>query len=107
MESEREYKQNYLRENILEKNYDAEEFLKFITDIKGDEAGDVDIWEFDELKQVVNNFISNHTEDIEPRTNNNDQHYGSDDEKAKPRYIHHNISVNQKSKKYIFQCLQM
>jgi hypothetical protein len=81
MESERELKQNYLRENILEQNYDAEEFLKFIIEIKGEQAGDVDIWTMDELQQVVNNFITNQTNFDENRENNNIL-YGSDDEKS-------------------------
>jgi hypothetical protein len=57
MESERDIKQTYLRENILENNYDTEEFLRFIVAVKGKQAGDVDVWTLEELKQVVNNFI--------------------------------------------------
>jgi hypothetical protein len=85
-DNERELKQNFLRENILEKEYNAEEFLKFITDIKGEDAGDVDVWTFEELKQVVSNFISNQVHGIENVTQGNNSHlYGSDDEKEKKK----------------------
>jgi hypothetical protein len=89
MESEREQKQNFLRENILEKNYDPETFLKYLSDIKGDDAGDVDVWTFDELKKVVCDFIQQHSEgetnnDIH-RENSNNMMYGSDDEKCSKR----------------------
>lgn len=52
MEGEREEKQNYLREEILERNYDTEAFLNFLVSKKGEDAADLDLWTFTELKIV-------------------------------------------------------
>ena len=46
----KELKQQYLRENILEKNYDAEEFMDFCESHYG--SVDIDSWSFDQLKKV-------------------------------------------------------
>ena len=42
MMSDREEKQRYLRENILDKDYDAEEFMEFCENYKG--SMDIDSW---------------------------------------------------------------
>lgn len=47
-----EVKQDYLRENILDKGYDPETFVDFLVSKKGENAQDLDIWDFDELKNV-------------------------------------------------------
>lgn len=52
MDKEMEDKQNYLRKEILEKNYDADEFVQFLVEKKGEEATDLDIWLFEDLKKV-------------------------------------------------------
>jgi hypothetical protein len=54
MDSDRELKQNFLRTEILDKGYDPEEFLNFLITKKGDEASDLDVWNFQELKSVYN-----------------------------------------------------
>jgi len=54
---ETEEKQNYLRTEILEKNYDADEFLQYLVSKKGDDAADLDLWTFDELKKVKTNIL--------------------------------------------------
>lgn len=59
MEQEREQKQDYLRTHILEQNYDPEEFITFLIDKKGEDAADVDIWSFNELKLVNQNLLTN------------------------------------------------
>ena len=62
MDSEEE-KQNYLRENILDKGYDAEEFVTFLTSKKGgddDEGVDLGNWSLNELKMVVQQYILTH-----------------------------------------------
>ena len=51
-------KQNYLRENILEKGYDATQFINFLKYKKGEEGEDVSNWSMPELQNVVNEFIS-------------------------------------------------
>jgi hypothetical protein len=52
MEGGIELKQNYLRTEILDKGYDAEVFLEFICLKKGEEGANLDLWSFQELKEV-------------------------------------------------------
>ena len=56
-----EEKQNYLRENILDKGFDAEDFVLFLTQKKGDEGVDLNNWSLNELKFLVQEYISAHS----------------------------------------------
>ena len=56
-----EEKQNYLRENILDKGFDAEDFVLFLTQKKGDEGVDLKNWSLNELKFLVQEYISVHS----------------------------------------------
>lgn len=58
MEDELSEKQTYLRENVLEKGFDAENFMQFLQTKKGDSGLDLNIWSLEELKQAVSEFIS-------------------------------------------------
>ena len=60
-----EEKQNFLREKILEKGYDANEFVQFLTDKKGPDGADVSNWVMDDLILVVNEFIKKHGGTVE------------------------------------------
>jgi hypothetical protein len=51
-----EYKQNYLRTEIIEQQYDPEEFSKFLSEEKEDIGLDLNNWTFEELKNVVSKF---------------------------------------------------
>ena len=51
-------KQNYLRENILNKGYEAEDFVSYLTSKKGEEGVDLSNWPLDELKNVVQEYIT-------------------------------------------------
>ena len=53
-----EQKQQYLREEILNKNYDIEEFSEFMSQYK-ENGLDLMNWTFDELKDAVKKFKSN------------------------------------------------
>ena len=55
-----EEKQNFLREKILEKGYDVNEFVQFLTEKKGEEGADVANWSMEDLKLVVNEFVKLH-----------------------------------------------
>jgi hypothetical protein len=57
MDIEFEKKQNYLRSEILDKNYNPDTFIQYITQIKGEDATDLEIWTFDELEKVKYFFI--------------------------------------------------
>ena len=56
MESEQEEKQTYLREQIIDQNYEPESFVEFLKQKKGEEAGDINNWTLEELKSVVEEF---------------------------------------------------
>ena len=57
-DSDEQQKQLFLRENILDKGYEAEDFVSYLTSKKGDEGIDLNNWSLEELKSVVNEFIS-------------------------------------------------
>lgn len=52
-----EQKQQFLRENILEKGYDADEFMEFLESKNGNKGLKIENWNMGELKQVVKEFI--------------------------------------------------
>ena len=54
-----EEKQNFLRNNILDKGYDANVFVEFLIDKKGPDGADISNWELNDLENVVNEFINN------------------------------------------------
>jgi sorting nexin-7/30/sorting nexin-8 len=56
--SSQEEKQNFLRENILEKGYDTNMFVEFLMDKKGEGGADVSNWSLSDLQLVVKEFIS-------------------------------------------------
>lgn len=55
MEQERLEKQEYLKTEILEKNYSPDEFMEYCEELKGAE---IDMYTLAELKTIVNDFIS-------------------------------------------------
>ena len=59
MSDTEEQKQNYLRENILDKGYEAEDFVTYLTSKKGDEGMNLMNWSLEELKSVVQEYIQN------------------------------------------------
>ena len=61
-----EEKQNFLRQNILDKGYDTNLFVEFLMDKKGEEGADVGNWTMSDLKIVVKEFIS-----LQENSNNN------------------------------------
>ena len=65
-----EEKQNYLRENILDKGYEAEEFVTYLTSKKGDEGVDLGNWSLNELKMVVQEYILTHPKGKIQQANN-------------------------------------
>lgn len=53
-----EQKQNYLRQNILERGYDGNTFANFLIQKKGEDGADISNWSLNDLKDVVNEFIA-------------------------------------------------
>ena len=70
-----EEKQNYLRENILEKGYDTNKFIDFLKSKKGEEGADITNWTMTDLKIIVKEFTSqnNNEENIETETKEDNQ----------------------------------
>jgi len=60
-----EQKQKYLRENVLEKGYDPDKFMEFLTMKKGESGIDLENWTLKELIDVTNEFLSNNKLEIE------------------------------------------
>ena len=58
MTDSEEEKQNYLRENILDKGYEAEDFVSYLTSKKGEEGMNLGNWSLEELKTVVQEYIA-------------------------------------------------
>ena len=52
-----EEKQEYLRENVLEKGYEADLFADYLVSKRGEEASDISTWSMNDLRQVVMEFI--------------------------------------------------
>ena len=76
MELDLEQKQNYLRTEIIEQGYDPDKFSAFITGEKGDIGLDLNNWNFEDLKEIVNKFKtqnSNKTENINNTMNKNSE----------------------------------
>ena len=61
-----EQKQRYLRENILEKGYDPDKFMDYLTMKKGEEGINLERWSLQELIQVKEEFLENNP--IEPKS---------------------------------------
>ena len=58
MDLEREQKQIYLRDEIINGGYDSNDFEDFVDELKGEEGLNIDAWSFQELKQVIINYPS-------------------------------------------------
>ena len=56
MEDDLSEKQAFLRENILEKGYDAEDFMKLLQSKKGEVGLDLVSWTMEELREAVKEF---------------------------------------------------
>ena len=59
-------KQTFLRENILEKGYDAEDFMKLLQNKKGESGLDLISWTMNELKEAVNEFVQDKSPEFSP-----------------------------------------
>ena len=90
MEDELNEKQTFLRENILEKGYDAEDFMKHLQSKKGELGLDLSSWSMDELREAVKEFTKENSDFEEgnenispgnlPKDENDENNYGPSDE---------------------------
>ena len=90
MEDELNEKQTFLRENILEKGYDAEDFMKHLQSKKGELGLDLSSWSMDELREAVKEFTKENSDFEEgnenispgnlPKDENDENNYAPADE---------------------------
>ena len=75
MDDSLETKQEYLRTQILDKGYDADNFMAFLQEKKGEDGVDLSNWNISELKDAVSEFtlIYKPNEDENDNNNNNNQ----------------------------------
>ena len=73
MEEDLKQKQLFLRENILDKGYNADNFMNLLHSKKGESGLDLNNWSMDELSSIVTEFtsIQNQNIDIENKNKNN------------------------------------
>ena len=88
-DASQEEKQNFLRQNILDKGYDTNLFVEFLMDKKGEEGADVGNWTMSDLKIVVKEFIS-----LQENSNNNNINKAEQSEEINPTNFNKNKSKN-------------
>ena len=98
-EKDQEEKQKYLRQNILDKGYDANQFIAFLESKKGEGASDISNWSKIDLYAVVQEFILVHSNDnINSKQNteqpNNDTNINTNNNNN----INNNINTNTDQK---------
>ena len=107
-----ETKQNYLRNVILNKGYNAQDFFNFLIEKKGEEGGDLNNWDFIELENVVKEFqsiynsnnINKNIENIENNNNNDIDNLIENNNNDKNNFqnnYHENLTENNNIKKEI------
>ena len=67
MEEQRRAKQNFLHEEIVEKNFSPQEFMEFCDEFKG---ADIDAYALEELKAIVAKFQRTKLKPLEKILNN-------------------------------------
>ena len=92
MLDEEHQKQIYLRENILEKGYDGEDFASFLTSKKGEEGVDLKSWSLDELKSIVQEFIVFQTQKLN-QVNNVQNNYNIYPNVINNMILNNNINI--------------
>ena len=88
-DASQEEKQNFLRQNILDKGYDTNLFVEFLMDKKGEEGADVGNWTMSDLKIVVKEFIL-----LQENPNNNNINKAEQSEEINPTNFNKNKSKN-------------
>ncbi len=74
-------KQNLLQTEIIEKNYDKTAFINFCMS-KKENGDDLNNWSFEELTQVVQEFVKFHNQDIDTNSKQNNIQGGEEEIKT-------------------------
>ena len=92
MENDTEIKQNYLRTEIIDKGYDAEEFTAYISSLKGEDGINLELWSMEELANIVIGFQkqqnNNHIIESQQFIKNSELHQIDKNE------INHTVEIN-------------
>lgn len=97
---ELEQKQTFLRSNILEKGYDAEEFMNFLQTKKGELGLDLNNWNIDELNIAVDEFIKSLQN---PQEANKEEEIQKNNEEVIDNNINNNNQENMEQIKIIMK----
>ena len=99
-EKDMEEKQKYLRQNILDKGYDANQFIAFLESKKGEGASDISNWSKIDLYAVVQEFILVHSNDNTNQKQNTEQSNNNTNINTNNNNnINNNTNVNTEPKK--------
>ena len=98
-----EEKQNYLRQNILDKGYDGNSFAEFLIQKRGEDGADISNWSINDLKDVVDEFIalneqqSNDNNNIQQNDKNKEEQHEEqheDEKKEEKKEVEKEAEVN-------------
>jgi len=102
MSDDLQSKQAYLRENVLEMGYDADEFMTFLQTKKGENGLDLNNWSMNELITVVDEFVNNKKVKPNPQPEQNEEKEEKNEEEnnkeINQEYINNNENnIDEKS----------
>ena len=89
-----EEKQQYLSEEIIQQNYDGNEFSEFIKSFRGEEEVDLDSWTLEDLKTVVAEFKSQYQPKQAEQENQEEQNVQNENEKPQEEQNQENVQEN-------------
>lgn len=75
-----EEKQQYLNSEIIQQNYDGNEFSAFISSIRGEQQVDLDTWSFEDLQAVVAQFKAQYQQNKANQENQNEQNVNNEEQ---------------------------
>ena len=75
-----EEKQQYLNSEIIQQNYDGNEFSAFISSIRGEQQVDLDTWSFEDLQAVVAQFKAQYQQNQAIQENQNEQNVNNEEQ---------------------------
>ena len=75
-----EEKQQYLNSEIIQQNYDGNEFSAFISSIRGEQQVDLDTWSFEDLQAVVAQFKAQYQQNQANQENQNEQNVNNEEQ---------------------------
>ena len=78
-----EEKQQYLNSEIIQQNYNGNEFSAFISSIRGEQQVDLDTWSFEDLRAVVAQFKAQYQQNQANQENQNEQNVNNEEQNQK------------------------